>query len=91
MPHNSQSTPAKRKGIFKKFYALANVASGLDFFMLVRIPFVDNNETRNRQKTWKGKMKYEGYIFCAFKGDLLPEAHSSGKAQAGFLCVLRYP
>ena len=63
MPHNSQSTPAKRKGIFKKFYALANVASGLDFFMLVRIPFVDNNETRNRQKTWKGKMKYEGYIF----------------------------
>lgn len=26
-------------------------------------PFVESNEAGYRQETWKGNMKYEGYIF----------------------------
>lgn len=31
--------------------------------MLVKIPFVESDETGDRQETWKGKMRDEGYIF----------------------------
>lgn len=62
MPRESQPAPAKTEVALRNRLRLQM----LDLAWTSHAsqdPFVESNEAGYRQETWKGNMKYEGYIF----------------------------